>query len=108
MKTYTKSNFTLSVKGNDWDANYKARYISGMDSYSCTDKACYAPSTGSVVYHDIGAAYHVSETVKVSAGVNNLFDKEPPYYSGNNDSNTDPYTYDVIGRYFYAGINVRF
>lgn len=105
-----KSNLSLSVKGDAWDANYKARYISGMDSYSCLDNPakCYAPSTGSVVYHDIGGAYHVSETVKVSAGINNLFDKQPPYYSGNNDSNTDPYTYDVLGRYFYAGVNVKF
>ncbi|AIY65485.1 TonB-dependent receptor [Pseudoalteromonas piratica] len=105
-----KSNLSLSVKGDSWDANYKARYISGMDSYSCLDNPakCYAPSTGSVVYHDIGGAYHVSETVKVSAGINNLFDKQPPYYSGNNDSNTDPYTYDVLGRYFYAGVNVKF
>jgi iron complex outermembrane receptor protein len=105
-----KSNLTLSVKGDDWDANYKARYISGMDSYAClSDQSeCYAPSTGSVVYHDISGSYHVSETVKASMGVNNLFDKEPPYYSGNNDSNTDPYTYDLVGRYFYVGINVRF
>ncbi|MFY8349544.1 TonB-dependent receptor [Pseudoalteromonas sp. SSM20] len=105
-----KSNLSVSVKGDAWDANYKARYISGMDSYSCLDNPakCYAPSTGSVVYHDIGGAYHVSETVKVSAGINNLFDKQPPYYSGNNDSNTDPYTYDVLGRYFYAGVNVKF
>ncbi|WP_372760695.1 TonB-dependent receptor [Pseudoalteromonas sp.] len=104
-----KANFELSVKGDAWTANYKARYIAGMDSYSCLDsEACYAPTTPSVVYHDISGSYIINDTVSVSAGVNNLFDKQPPYYSGNNDSNTDPYTYDVLGRRLFAGVNVKF
>ena len=105
-----KSNFTLSARGESWDATYKARYIAGMDSYSCQadPSSCLAPTTPSVIYHDISGSYLLSDTVTLSAGVNNLFDKEPPYYSGNNDSNTDPYTYDVLGRRFHAGINVKF
>ncbi|MDX1362229.1 MAG: TonB-dependent receptor, partial [Pseudoalteromonas tetraodonis] len=52
--------------------------------------------------------YLINDTVTLSAGVNNLFDKEPPYYSGNNDSNTDPYTFDTLGRRLFAGVNVKF
>ncbi|EWH06949.1 TonB-dependent receptor [Pseudoalteromonas lipolytica SCSIO 04301] len=104
-----KSNFTLNVAGDNWDAQYQARYIAGMDSYACVGKdSCLAPTTPSVVYHDISGSYLLSDTVTLSAGVNNLFDKEPPYYTGNNDSNTDPYTYDVLGRRFHAGVNVKF
>lgn len=105
-----KSNFTLSARGESWDATYKARYIAGMDSYLCKSdpSSCLAPTTPSVVYHDISGSYLLSDTVTLSAGVNNLFDKEPPYYTGNNDSNTDPYTYDVLGRRFHAGVNVKF
>jgi iron complex outermembrane recepter protein len=104
-----KSNFTLSARADSWDATYKARYISGMDSYSCVGKdSCMAPTTPTVVYHDISGSYIINDTVSVSAGVNNLFDKQPPYYTGNNDSNTDPYTYDVLGRRFFAGVNVKF
>ncbi len=104
-----KSNLTLTTRGDNWDASYKARYIAGMDSYSCIGKdSCLAPSVGSVVYHDISGSYVINDTVSVSGGVNNLFDKQAPYYSGNNDSNTDPYTYDVLGRRFFAGVNVKF
>ncbi len=81
-----------------------------MDSLSC-DKdpsVCYAPTVGSVVYHDLSGAYFLNESVTFSGGVNNLLDKQPPYYSGNNDSNTDPYTYDVLGRYFFVKANVKF
>ena len=104
-----KSNFNLTVKGYNWDATYEARYIAGLDSFACIDgETCYAPSTPSVVYHDISGSYLINDTVTLSAGVNNLFDKEPPYYSGNNDSNTDPYTFDTLGRRLFAGVNVKF
>ncbi|EGI72260.1 TonB-dependent receptor [Pseudoalteromonas distincta] len=104
-----KSNLTLNVAGDNWDAQYQARYISGMDSFACIGKedTCYAPTTPSIVYHDISGTYLLNETITLSAGVNNLFDKQPPYYTGNNDSNTDPYTYDVLGRRFFASLNVK-
>ncbi|KJY98945.1 TonB-dependent receptor plug domain-containing protein [Pseudoalteromonas ruthenica] len=104
-----KSNFTLNVSGDNWDMQYQARYIAGMDSFSCLEKDdCYAPTTPSVTYHDLSGSYIVNDAVTLTGGVNNLFDKQPPYYSGNNDSNTDPYTYDVLGRRFFAGVNVKF
>ena len=105
-----KSNLTINVKGESWEATYEGRYIDGMDSLSCDEEpsACYAPTVGSVVYHDLSGAYFYSESITFSGGVNNIFDKQPPYYSGNNDSNTDPYTYDVLGRYFFVKANVKF
>ena len=105
-----KSNLSLKVAGDSWDAQYKARYISGMDSFKCIGKedTCYAPTTPSVVYHDVSGSYLINETVALTAGINNLFDKQPPYYSGNNDSNTDPYTYDVLGRRFFASMSIKF
>ncbi|WP_434926458.1 TonB-dependent receptor [Shewanella sp. HL-SH2] len=105
-----KSNFNITATGQDWSATYEARYIDGMDSFACkadTTK-CYAPTVSSIVYHDLSGSYDVTNTVRMSAGVNNIFDEEPPYFTGNNDSNTDPYTYDVLGRYFFVRANVKF
>ncbi|TKB58581.1 TonB-dependent receptor [Ferrimonas aestuarii] len=105
-----KTNFTLTASADDWSANYEMRYIGEMDSFSCKDDTskCYAPSVDSIIYHDISGSYHVNDIVTISAGVDNVLDEEPPYYSGNNDSNTDPYTYDVIGRYFFGRVSVKF
>jgi outer membrane receptor protein involved in Fe transport len=105
-----KSNFNLTASADDWSATYEARYIDGMDSFACkadTTK-CYAPSVDSIIYHDLSGSYDVTSTVRMSAGINNIFDEEPPYFTGNNDSNTDPYTYDVLGRYFFVRANVKF
>ncbi|MGS0679818.1 TonB-dependent receptor plug domain-containing protein [Shewanella sp. 125m-7] len=105
-----KTNLNLTATGDDWSATYEARYIDGMDSFSCKDdpSECYAPSVDSVMYHDLSANYDLTNTVRLSGGVNNIFDEEPPYYSGNNDSNTDPYTYDVLGRFFFVRASVKF
>ncbi|OCQ22700.1 TonB-dependent receptor [Pseudoalteromonas luteoviolacea] len=105
-----KSSFNLAVKSDVWSANYKVRYLSSMDSFACIDNpsSCYAPSVPSIVYHDLSGSYFVNDSMKFTAGINNLFDKQPPYYTGNNDSNTDPYTYDTLGRYVYAGMNIKF
>lgn len=105
-----KTNFNLTATGDIWSATYEARYIDGMDSFACKDdpSKCYAPSVDSIIYHDLSATYDVTDMVRLSGGVNNIFDEEPPYYSGNNDSNTDPYTYDVLGRYFFVRASVKF
>ena len=105
-----KSNLSVKVQSDDWSATWEARYIQGMDSLSCKDDPsdCLAPTVGSVVYHDLLGSYALTDDVMLSGGIQNLFDKQPPYYSGNNDSNTDPYTYDVIGRYVFLKANIKF
>ncbi|SQH76553.1 TonB-dependent receptor [Shewanella benthica] len=104
-----KSNFDLGVQGDDWSVNYQARYISSMDSYGCLSEGaeCLAPTTGSILYHDVSGSYFFNNGVQLSLGINNLFDEEPPYYSDNNDANTDPYTYDTLGRYFYLQASIK-
>lgn len=105
-----KTNLSLSVIAESWRAGYEIRYISEMDSFSCLDapSECYAPTVDSMIYHDVTASYYLNDMVTFSGGINNLLDEDAPYYSGNNDSNTDPYTYDVLGRYFFVKANVKF
>ncbi|MCL2915680.1 TonB-dependent receptor [Shewanella corallii] len=103
-----KTNMEVMAQGESWSAAYNVRFISGMDDYSFVSKPeeALAPSTGSVFYHDVSASYYLPKGWKVTAGVKNLFDKEPPYYTGYNDSNTDPYSFDTMGRYFYLQFNL--
>ena len=57
---------------------------------------------------DLTGSWSFDERVTLRAGVNNLADKDPPFYTSYSNSNTDPSTYDVLGRRFYVGINARF
>lgn len=105
-----KSNFRLTAKANNWLATYKARFISSVDSKACESNpsSCYAPSVDAITYHDLSGSWYMSDSVTISGGVNNLFDKQAPYFTGNNDANTDAYTYDVLGRYFFGKVSVKF
>ncbi len=105
-----KTNFTLTAKSDNWDANYELRYISEVDSFACKSapEKCYASKVDAVTYHDVSGSYYLNDNLTLTGGINNLFDKQAPYYTGNNDSNTDPYTYDVLGRYFFVKANYKF
>ena len=65
----------------------------------------------SVFYHDLSAAYDVTEQVNVYFGINNLFDQDPEILAqgsnyGGTGINTNGNAYDVIGRRYYAGVRV--
>jgi outer membrane receptor protein involved in Fe transport len=65
-------------------------------------------SIPSHTYHDLSAAWAIDETFELSAGIRNLFDKEPPVYDNYIDQNTDPSSYDMVGRFYFAGVRARF
>jgi len=54
-------------------------------------------------YVDLTASYHFRETFRINAGVKNLFDNEPtPVGDVQEQANTFPEIYDVIGRRFFV------
>lgn len=58
-------------------------------------------------YIDAAVSFDPSQTVNLFIGVNNLFDRDPPVIR-NQFFNSDPSTYDVLGRYAFAGARIRF
>jgi outer membrane receptor protein involved in Fe transport len=62
-------------------------------------------------YIDLSAALQLTKVVSLRAGINNLFDKDPPVI-GVDDSpangNTFPQIYDSLGRYIFATVTARF
>lgn len=69
---------------------------------------------GAVTYHDLQARYliGVDGTYEVYGGINNIFNKAPPFLpSGTQSGNTGLGTnslYDAVGRYFYIGAKAKF
>jgi iron complex outermembrane receptor protein len=65
-------------------------------------------------YIDLTGAWNINDQLKLSAGVTNLFEEDPPVVgneaadTSNNSLNTFPSTYDALGRIFSIGLNVRF
>ncbi len=77
--------------------NYQTPAIMAVQKYSAMD------------YFDLTHKKDIGEHFDLSFGVINLFDKEPPILgSANRDANTDPSTYDVLGRLLLLRITARY
>jgi len=102
-----KSNLGIKMGQDDWTLSWKARYIGSMtdDYYASYD---LVQDISSVTYHDVAAQYFINDSWSISAGVDNLFDKTPPYIYSWNNANTVPEVYDVMGRYYHAKVTARF
>jgi outer membrane receptor protein involved in Fe transport len=81
------------------------RIIDGMDNRATRDGAG-VPSTGvgPASYWDLATRWRLNRRVELRAGILNLFDLGPQIYSPSIDANTDPSTYDVIGRRYWVGL----
>ena len=73
-------------------------------------------------YFDLAASFSVGDNYNFRLGMNNVFDKQPPYVTSGNggrdgsnlcpsgpcSGNTYPGTYDALGRYLYAAVSLTF
>jgi outer membrane receptor protein involved in Fe transport len=62
-------------------------------------------------YLDLTVIWKITGFATLRAGMNNVFDKEPPVALGDppvSNGNTLPGVYDALGRYWFAGLTVEF
>ena len=63
-------------------------------------------------YLDLAASWNATKGLTISAGINNLFDKDPPITSqlstGTGNGNTYPGTYDALGRKVFLTASYKF
>lgn len=88
---------------------YRLRYLSGLAFYpisSFNPTKVYSASTPEIFYHDISLSY-ARRNLDVTFGVDNLFDKDPPFVY-DNATNTDPSVYDIYGRVVYLKTSLKF
>ena len=66
---------------------------------------------GATTYHNLQFGYRIEPiNARVEIGVDNAFDKQPPILFQNNvtNGNTDPVTFDTVGRYYWARFSIKF
>jgi len=98
---------------SDLTLHYDAQFIGGTtDAGGGTGYGFTLPD---LVYHNISVSYNLpewgpSKGSLISVGINNLFDKDPPFAFedsvGKNNTISGPY--DEVGRFFYTRLTVKF
>jgi len=67
---------------------------------------------GSHLYHDVRFSYDFGEGSQVYLGIDNVSNKEPPFFasgaSGTQALDTIPAYYDVFGRTYFGGVKYKF
>ena len=102
-----RSAASLSVANGPWSGSYNVQYIGSADDINASpgDIGARAPS---VAYHNVSVKYAVNRAMTLSFGIDNLFDKQPPYIQSWTDGNTDTMTYDLLGRRWHVRLGYRF
>jgi outer membrane receptor protein involved in Fe transport len=103
-----------------WSAQWRMRYIgrfqngaatgSPQDSYPNGESGTIL-KYGATVYNDVSIGYNIALiNTRLDFGVNNVFDKQPPMLYANNtlNANTDPSSFDLMGRYWWGRVTVKF
>ncbi|MGN6520869.1 MAG: TonB-dependent receptor domain-containing protein [Dokdonella sp.] len=104
-----------------FDASWSMRYIHGFRMGSASPSQDTHPwgreldgqfaDFGATTYHDLQFGYNLEAlNTRVDIGVNNVGDKQPPFLYANNtlNANTDPSDFDLMGRYYWDRVTVKF
>ncbi|WP_120717356.1 TonB-dependent receptor domain-containing protein [Tsuneonella amylolytica] len=98
---------TLGLASDTGSLSLRWRYIGEQENSTIvTDPATTATGVPAVSYFDLVGRLIVDDSFEFRAGVNNLFDKQPPEFGGRSVTPTS--AYDVIGRRFFIGATARF
>ena len=96
-----KSNSYLTYANAPFTATLRWRFIGHMANLDNPTQPVSA-----VNYFDADFHYAFSDSLTISAGVNNLANKSPPFI-GTLELRTDAATYDVIGRTWYLAAKLK-
>jgi outer membrane receptor protein involved in Fe transport len=115
-----RTTWNLPIEGQDIKLSYLWRHLgevhSDLDPNPGEDQTIDPRfyTIGATDYIDLTGAWQATDSIRLTAGVTNLFDEDPPVVGGeagntaSNSLNTFPSTYDALGRIFSIGVNLRY
>jgi outer membrane receptor protein involved in Fe transport len=99
---------SLMYRMEKFEGGVRWRHLPEMDDItSVTRPASPAPGVPAYDLYDLTLVYKFNEKIQARGGVNNITDEEPPIVGGT-IGQTQPGTYDILGRYFYVGLQLGF
>ncbi len=103
-----KGRYSLSVQRRGWSAHYALQWIGALNERGGEVAAGTRREVGQRLYHDVSLAYDWQSGAKLSLGVDNLADAQPPFLANADQANTDVATYRLLGRSAWLSLDYRF
>ncbi len=102
-----RANTSVGVNGENWTFAWETRYIGATDDKYRPASITTDAEAEAVLYNDFVGSYTYENTT-LTVGLNNAFNKKPPYFHSVFNANTEPGTYDIIGRRLFANVRLKF
>jgi len=106
-----KANLRLGYRIGPVNLSYNLEFLDAMDNQgnipAFEDDAGYQGVT-STFFHDLSARWAIKDSVDLTLGVRNLTDEDPKFFDSPIDQNTDPATFDTLGRFYFGSLRVKF
>jgi iron complex outermembrane receptor protein len=108
-----RDNAVLDFRHNNIDITWNIQYIGNGNAVNPVVAPNFAGPASAypgnhvpdIFYHAVAATWREGGTT-VTFGINNVFDKNPPFWN-DGTVNTNEFVYDTVGRYFYLNFKVR-
>ncbi len=98
-----KWQMTADYTMGEWRFGARWNHIGEM-----TNRSNAADAIPAIGYLDLLARWDLSDNLSLRFNVNNVMDELPPTYAPSVQANTDPSTYDVLGRRYTVGLTARY
>ena len=119
-----RTNLAVTWAYDDWTANWLVRFIGhtteecSIDGDTLDQQLCSDPSDElggdsfneleDMAYHDVSLGYAVNDNLRITLGVNNLFDTDPEVSYSTFANSFDPSMYEIPGQFLYSRVNLNF
>jgi iron complex outermembrane recepter protein len=116
-----KATVSAAYSQDNWSFQWTTEYYGGLKNADQTTFCLYGTvacpkvgagdfpgnETAGIFYHDIAVTY-AYDNINVTLGVDNLFDKDPPYLVSGGDVYISDAGYNAVGRMVYMKSTIKF
>jgi len=89
---------------------FRASYVGPTSDDGGAGDGVFVERISGYTTFDLSAGFDINENFRATFGINNLADTDPKFVADANDqqANTYPATYDVLGRRFFVSVSTKF
>ena len=102
-----RGQYSLNWNRGPWQLGYQVQWIGSLEESAGELYPGTVHNISGQIYQDLFAGYSFSETLQVTAGMDNITDETPPFFVNADEANTDLSTYRLYGSTIWLRLNMN-